>query len=195
MKSRLRRWLSGDLASLWSETLACIPSQPSHRKDTSCPTTLHRLNPSRVRQAVQVGQYRKAIQALSSSGLASPSPNVLQEIRTKHPQFPPPSLPTDHVPPPMVLSESIVSCSVMSFTRGSAPGPSGFQVSHLREAVLCPSPSLASQTISILTRFVNLPVKGCTPLSVTIFVVHLFLLATRRMGGSIPLLSEKCYAA
>ena len=33
VKSRLRRWLSGDLASLWSETLACIPSQPSRRKD------------------------------------------------------------------------------------------------------------------------------------------------------------------
>ena len=110
------------------------------------------------------GRSRKAIQALSSSGLASPSPNVLQEMLTKHPQSPPPSLPTDPVPPPMVLSECIVSRSVRSFPRSSTPGPSGFRVSYLRQAVLCPSPNLASQTISILTKFVNLLVKGCTPL-------------------------------
>ena len=86
---------------------------------------------------------------------------------TKHPQSPPPSLPSDPVPPPMILSESIVSRSVRSFPRGSAPSPSGFRVSHLHEAVRCPSPSLASQTISIVTRFVNLLVKGRTPSSVT----------------------------
>ena len=126
VKSRLRRWLSGDLASLWSEALACIPSQPSHRKDTSDPTILRRLNARRARQAVQVGQYRKAIQALSSSGLASPSPNVLQEMLTKHPQSPPP-LPTDPVPPPMVLSESIVSHSVRSFPRVPLPVPLVFE--------------------------------------------------------------------
>ena len=52
---------------------------------------------------------------------------------------------------------------VRSFLRGAAPGPSGFRVSHLHEAVLCPFPCLASQTVSILARFVNLPVKCCIP--------------------------------
>ena len=152
------RWLSGDFASLWSEALACIHSQPSHKKATSGPTTLRRLNARRARQAVQAGQYSKAIQALASSGLAPPSPNVLLEMLTKHPQAPPPSLPSYPVPPPMDLSESIVSCCVRAFPRGFAPGPSGFRASHLREAVLCPSPSLAS--------FVNLLAKGRTPPSV-----------------------------
>ena len=64
---------------------------------------------------------------LSSSGLASPSPNVLQEMLTKHPQSPPPSLPTDPVPPPMVLSESIVSCSVRSFPVVPLPAPLVFE--------------------------------------------------------------------
>ena len=139
----------------------------------------------RARQEVQVGQYRKAIQVLPSSGLASPSPDVLQEMLTKHPQSPPPSLPTDPVPPPMVLSESIVSRSVRSFPRGSASGPSGFRVSHLREAVLCPSPSLASQTISILTKFVNLLVKGCTPPSVTPHLCGASLLACHKKNGGL----------
>ena len=151
----------------------------------SLSTILRRLNARRARQAVQVGQYRKAIQALSSSGLASPSPNVLQEMLTKHRQSPPPSLPTDPVPPPMVLSESIVSRSVRSFPRGSAAGPSGFRVSQLREAVLCPSPSLASQTISILTKFVNLLVKGCTPPSVTPHLCGASLLACHKKNGGL----------
>ena len=104
---------------------------------------------------------------------------------TKHPQAPPPSLPSDPVPPPMDLSESIVSRCVMSFPCGSAPGPSGFRASHLREAVLCPSPSLASQTISILTSFVNLHAKGCTPPSVIPHLCGASLLACHKKNGGL----------
>ena len=185
VKTRLRRWLSGYLASLWSEALACIHSQPSHRKVTSGPTTLRRLNARRARQVVQAGQYSKAIQALASSGLAPPSPNVLQEMLTKHPQAPPPSLPSDPVPPPMDLSESIVSRCVRSFPSGSTPCPSGFRRSHLREAVLCPSTSLANQTISILTRFVNLLAKGRTPPSVIPHLYGASLLACHKKNGGL----------
>ena len=185
MKTRLRRWLSGDLASLRSEALACIHSQPSHKKATSGPTTLRRLNARRARQAVQADQCSKAIQALASIGLAPPSRNVLQEMLTKHPQAPPPSLPSDPVPPPMDLSESIVSHCVRSFPRGSAPGPSDFRASHLREAVLCPSPSLASQIISILTSFVNLLAKGRTPPFVIPHLYGASLLACHKKNGGL----------
>ena len=175
--------------ALWRSclTLVCIHSQPSHRKATSGTTTLRRLNARRTRQAVQAGQYSKAIQALASSGLAPPSPNVLQEMLTKHPQAPPPSLPSDPVLPPMDLSESIVSRCVRSFPSGSAPGPSGFRASHLREAVLCPSPSLASQTISILTKFCQLLAKGRTPPFVIPHLCGASLLACHKNGGLRPI--------
>ncbi len=43
----------------------------------------------RARRAVENGQYRKAIQALSSGGLAQVTPKVLDEMVVKHPQAPP----------------------------------------------------------------------------------------------------------
>ena len=55
-------------------------------------------NASRARRAVEEGQYRKAIQALSSSGLANVTPDVIDEMLdlSKHPQSAPPTIPSYH---------------------------------------------------------------------------------------------------
>ena len=44
-------------------------------------------NIRRAKLAVQNGQYRKAIKALSSEGLAEPSSEVLTEMIAKHPKW------------------------------------------------------------------------------------------------------------
>ena len=79
------------------------------------------------------------INALSSNGLAPPSPDILNEMLQKHPQAAPSSLPSGPVPPSIILSESGVLRGARSFPKGSAPGPSGLRPSHIREAVGCPS--------------------------------------------------------
>ena len=88
VKTRLHRWCNGEMAALWSE--AIIDSKALHARKGSSSTVNH--NTRRAILAVQNGQYRKAMNTLTSDGLASPSPDILQEMLAKYPQAPPPSL-------------------------------------------------------------------------------------------------------
>ena len=122
VRGRLQKWFAGDIASLWSEACADARSL-SKRADCSSSTSSQRSNNARrARLAVQDGRFSKAIQALSSEGLALPSPTVIQEMKDKHPQAPPPTLPPGPVPPSVEVSEQIVHRRVKSFLKGSAPG-------------------------------------------------------------------------
>ena len=81
--------------------------------------------------ATQEGQYGKAIKALTSDGLATPSDSVFLEMLAKHPQSTPPPLPSGPVPPPYTISESVVRKGVKSFPNGYYPGPSGLRPNHV----------------------------------------------------------------
>ena len=130
VKSRIDRWLAGDLAALWSEA---VSGGQSLLKRTGSSRESYQRNHHirRAKQAVQDGQYRKAIEALSSNGRAPPSSDIQNEMLLKHPQTAPPTLPSGPVPPPITLSESGVLKGARSFPKGSAPGPSGLRPSHI----------------------------------------------------------------
>ena len=122
----------------------------------------------------------------------------------KHPQVPPPTLPSRPASPPLILSESVVKRGVRSFPNGSAPGPSGLRPSHLREAVCCPSPDRAALVLSLLTKFLNLLAAGQKPTAITPHLCGASLLASRkRKGGHRPIavgevlrrLVSKCLAS
>ena len=174
VKSRLLRWLDGDIDTLWSEVLECGQALLKRRKGMghSCSNNAHR-----ARLAVQSGRYGKAMKALSSAGIATPSPEVIQEMLNKHSQTAPPILPHGSVPSPTILSEAIVLKGVRSFPNDSAPSPSHFCPSHLRGAVGCPSPDRASRLLSVLTRFINLLDSGGVPPSVVPHLCGATLLA------------------
>ncbi len=150
------------------------------KKSTSSSSS---LNITRARKATQEGLYSKAIKALTSEGLAQPGPEILEEMLNKHPQAPPPTLPPGPPPSPTLLPESIILRSVKSFPNASAAGPSGLRPSHLREAILCPSPDRAGQILSSLSRFVNLLASGRAPTSVLPHLCGATLLACRKKSG------------
>ena len=77
-----------------------------------------------------------------------------------HPFSPPPVLPDEEFPPPTSFSEEDVSAAIRSFPAGTAAGPSGFQASFLKGAVFCPNNRQASQTLSAVTKLVNLVAAG-----------------------------------
>ncbi len=133
--------------------------------------------------AVQDGQYSKAIKALTSNGLATPSQEILQEMLSKHPQAPPPTLPSDPVPTPTPLLPPAIRKGVLSFPHGSSPGPSALRPSHLREAIRFPSPDQADRLLASLTRFVNLLAAGQAPPSIKPFLCGASLLASRKKSG------------
>ena len=179
VRSRIKRWAEGDLSALWSEAEAGALSLS--KQSTSA--TQNSINSRRARAATQCGQYSKAIKALTSEGLAPPSSTILEEMRAKHPQAPPPTLPSDPVPPAVIVNESIVRRCVRSFPNGSAPGPSGLRPSHLREAVGCPSPDQAKQLLTALTRFVNCLASGQTSSAITPYLCGATLLASKKKNG------------
>ncbi len=180
-----------------------MPGPSSGRQSrSSAPTSTS--NSRRARCAAQDGRYSKAIQALTSDGLASPSPEILQEMRKKHPQAPPPSVPLDPVPSPAILPEPAVLKGVRSFPNASAPGPSGLRPSHLQEAIRCPSPDCAAQALTTLTSLVNLLAAGRAPPSVLPHLCGATLLASpKKSGGHRPIavgevlrrLTSKCLAS
>ena len=78
VRSRLQRWSDGEVAELWAEA-----QEDGHslfkRAELARPSVATN-NIRRAKQAVQDGQYSKAIQALTSNGLATPTPEILQEM-------------------------------------------------------------------------------------------------------------------
>ena len=129
VRTRLQRWSEGDMVSLWSEAIENGRSLSKQKLKSAFASSA--ANIRRAKQAVQDGLYSKAIKALTSEGLASPSTTILHEMLSKHPQAPPPSLPSGTPPSPPQLSEKVILRQVKSFPNGSAPGPSGLRPSNL----------------------------------------------------------------
>ena len=139
VRSRIDRWLAGDLVALCLEAVAGGKSLAKRVQSSS--VSQQSSNIRRAKLAVQDGQYSKAIKALTSDGLATPSAEVLEEMLGKHTQVAPPNLPSAWSGATSIHCERVSSQKgVRSFPNGSAPGPSGLRPSHLREAVVLSLP-------------------------------------------------------
>ena len=113
-------------------------------------------------------------------GLASASTEVVNEMRSKHPQ---PSLPPSPAPPQLTVEEATVLRALQSFPTNSAPGPSRFSAVHFKEAVFCPSPDPGNSTPQAITCTVNLLCAGQVPQEVSPHLCGATLLACKKKGG------------
>ena len=153
------------------------------------PGSLCRGNTIRACRAVEDGKYKKALQSLTSAGLAKLSNDVLVEMRAKHPVSSIPNLPTDPPPPTVQVSKEEVSRALKSFPNGSTPGPSGLRANHLRQAVFCPSPDRANHALTCLTRLVNLLCGGKVPADVVPHLCGASLLPCKKKAGGLRLIA------
>ena len=186
VQSRIRRWKAGEIGELWSAMLE-EGSRWSRRRRPKSPTpeSQRHSNVRRAKLATEEGQYRKALQALLSEGIATPSSSIVEEMLAKHPQAPVPSIPHDPPPPPPNISHDTVIRAIRSFPAGSAPGPSQLRAAHLKEAILCPSPVRAAQSIGALTSLVQKLSSGQVPAEVTPHLCGATLLACKKKGGGL----------
>ena len=58
--------------------------------------------------SIEDGQFRKAIQALTSEGVAEPTSEVKSDMLAKHPQAPPTPIPLGPMPPSPAISGGLV---------------------------------------------------------------------------------------
>ena len=91
VRDRIKRWRAGDITGLWTEVVSQDIKLRKHGRRKVTPESQHADVIRRARQAVEQGCYRKAIQMLSSSGLAQANEEIREEMLVKHPQAPFPS--------------------------------------------------------------------------------------------------------
>ena len=138
VRLRIRKWRDGDTLDLWAKAIedeVCRSRWLRKTGKKTPPHLLKRANARRALRAVDKGQFRKVIQALSSGGLAPTSPEVMKEM---NPQSPRPAIPPLQCPPAPTFNVELVLKALKSFPGGSAPGPSNLRATHFKDAVLCP---------------------------------------------------------
>ncbi|GJV93972.1 putative reverse transcriptase domain-containing protein, partial [Tanacetum coccineum] len=132
---------------------------------------LDEWNIKQCKRKICDGHYTTAVRVLSSSGVAPYNDVTLEDLKTKHPFKPPPSLPhisIDHHH--LVASPAVVLDRSKSFPRGTSCGRDGLRAQHLMDylsgAVVAISDELGEYIASApLTPLVKLG-DGIRPIAV-----------------------------
>lgn len=164
VRARIAKWRDGEVVELWEGVVAENDRLKRHHcRRPSSIESLRLANARRAHRAVEDGHYRKAIQSLSSAGLASATADVVDEMVAKHPQAGPSCIPSGTAPSPVQVREVDIVRALRSFPSGTAPGPSSFRANHFKEAVFCPSPDRANYALQGLLGVINLLCAGRAP--------------------------------
>ena len=183
--SRIQARREGRYMELWGEATGG-QTRRSKMKSSSA-ESLYRSNISRARCAVANGQYKKALQCLTSTGIASPSSEVFNDLLAQHPQADLPFIPPTSHSLPIQASMEDVSKALKSFPPGSAPGPSSLCANHFKQAIRCPSSDRANKVLHSLTGVVNLLCAGNVPPSVIPHLCWDLLPCLKKSGGLRPI--------
>ena len=204
VNERLQRWSQGQFSLLWAEAeanQAKLKRRQQRQKNNS--SSQQEFNAKRAESKGQSGQYRNALQCLSSEGLADDTDEVLQALQRKHPQGPDPSIPLDPCPETIPISSESVKAAVLSFNADTAPGPSGFRANYLKDLFSSPNPNQRQRFFSALTNLVNTMNRGKIPSELSPFLFAATLhAANKKQGGVRPIaigdvfvrLTSKCLA-
>jgi hypothetical protein len=131
------------------------------------------------------GQFTRALQALTSNGMAEQTTATVKAMREKHPPAPNPigPLPTTEHTPLSVSSQEVLKAATR-FRKGSAPGPSGLRPEHLRSALLS-FPTRRDGALTALTRLTNRMLAGKVPAVVAPYLCGARLHAAKKKDGGI----------
>ena len=204
ISDRIKRWSQGEYVSLWSEATANQVKLKRRQQRQNPDPTQQDFNAKRAEAKGRSGQYRNALQALSSDGLAGDSDSVLQELTRKHPQGSPPTLPDGPCPAAPPIPSDSVRSAVLSFNTDTAPGPTGFRANYLKDLFASPNPNQRQRLFSSLTNIVNKMNQGNVPSEIRPFLFAATLhAATKKQGGVRPIaigdvycrLVSKCLAS
>ena len=187
VRDRLRRWRAGEYAQLWREAvdLTKVPPKKKKKNRGGEEKTQEKRNAERAATLAEDAQFTKALQALTSAGMAPPTPANVKTMKEKHPEarVQPAPLPTTEVPQ-LSFSQVEVDKAVKKFRRGSAPGPSGLRPEHVK-STLQAAPGRRDKALQSLTRLVNVMVKGEVPTEIAPFLSGARLHAANKKDGGI----------
>lgn len=185
IQERISLWRGGHIGQLWQQASSPSPQRQSRKQSArdKPPPSQDDINARRCLRLLQDGQFSRAAQALSSSGIDFDSPAAYASMQDKHPQCPTAPTPSGLAPAAMTVTAKQVIQALKSFKTGSAPGPSGLRAEHLKGAVFCPTASRAERALQALTTIVNVLASGKAPQEIVPFFFGANLLAARKKNG------------
>ena len=188
VRERLRRWRAGEYSQLWEEAKALTKEhRPRGRRGRvhEPENSQEKRNAERATTLAQEGQYTRALQALTSAGMAPQSRATQDTMKGKHPPSPGPLQPsptTAH--PQLTFSQLEVEKAARRFRRGSAPGPSGMRPEHIL-VTLQAAPGRRDKALQGLTRLTNVMAGGGVPEEVAPYLCGARLHAALKKDGGI----------
>ncbi len=145
--------------SLVREILATAPPLP--RRECSDAYLAQVCRRRCLKFARESGQYGKAVQALTSHGVADCDEETIQILRDKHPHGSLPRMPVisaeDGDIAPFTVTKEEVQTALNSFPKGTACGRSGLRAAHLLDMLSFPG------FAEVLTDVVNIMAAGKAP--------------------------------
>lgn len=179
-KERLLAWQKGGNSreTLITELLGCKKNNNTTKRDE----ILQSANIKRCkRQAREDGQFRKAIQSLSSYGSAPPCNNTTEILRSKHPAGPIVDNFIISNIEALKFNEEEVLNALRSFPKGTACGRSGLRASHLLEMSGIPN----EYFLSNLTSVINIAAAGKAPIDFAPYFMSAPLVPVLKKDGNI----------
>ncbi|GJT18909.1 reverse transcriptase domain-containing protein [Tanacetum coccineum] len=181
----IRSWsLPGGSLQLMKEALA--ESSPPLSDVAEEGLDLDERNIKQCKRKICDGHYTAAVRVLSSSGVAPYNDDTLEDLKTKHPFKPPPSLPhisIDHHH--LVASPAVVLDRIKSFPRGTSCGRDGLRAQHLMDCLSGAAVAISDELVSSITQVVNLFLDGKCPNMLGEYIASAPLTPLVKPGGGI----------
>ncbi|CAI7790541.1 unnamed protein product [Closterium sp. NIES-53] len=174
IKTRLRAFQCGKWEQLYQDAADAVNAPPPPRHQPDAAGVL-----SRAEGLAKRGSLRWAVLALESTLVCTPSPEILEELRLKHPPAEPGEV-TWSTPQGSTLSIPHAEFAKMMgrCENGVGAGPSGMTFEHLRDAAI--TNALVSTHLHAL---VNTIMGGNLPASVANLLTASRLIALAKPGG------------
>jgi len=166
----------------------CSGHQRSNVSFTTADNTQSKMLNRCIRLVREDGQYSKAVQALSSVGIAPPGPATTATLKDKHPEGPDISFWYEQLPTfsssAFVSTELEVLTALYSFPKGTACGRSGLRVSCL----LNMHSALTTDMLKALTEVINKLLKRQAPIELAQYLSSAPLTPLlKKDGGFLPI--------
>ncbi|GKA94486.1 hypothetical protein Tco_0816524 [Tanacetum coccineum] len=132
------------------------------------------------------GHYTTAVRVLSSSGVAPYNDATLEDLKTKHPFKPSPSLPhisIDHHR--LVASQVMVLDRIKSFPRSTSCRRDDLRAQHLMDCLSGVVVAISDELVSSITQVVNLFLDGKCPNRLGEYIASAPLTPLVKPGGGI----------
>ncbi len=188
---RFQRWAKGERAQVWAEVRAEALRQQAKRRENSqgapllSPEALKarqtKANIKRARYFGSRGEYRKAVQALTSNGLADLTEETMKVLVELHPAEDEPTIRECNATP-IVVSPEVTMRAIERFGRSAKGGIDEVTAQHLRDATAFND---ATHLTRNLTAFINMIFRGDRPDEVAKVFCGARLVAVKKKSGGV----------